>query len=287
VAEGLRIEPGDEILVVQDDFPANQIPWFRQERRQARVVTVPRKAGKVLTEDILARISPKTRLVALPFVLWDTGQRLDIETIGAALKDHRAFFCVDAIQGLGAFPLDVERAHIDFLAADSHKWMMGLEGIGLFYCRQERLEELDDPFQSWLSVEDPFTPWHSGKQRLADARRFEFASLPTVAIFGIEACLSLLLKTGVDRMATRILEITDRLADGLAEQGWNVRSPRTQEMEKSGIVSALPPKGTAEDAVAELEKRHVSVAMRGGGVRFSPHAWNTLDEVERLLDLLA
>ena len=287
VAEGLRIEPGDEILVVQDDFPANQIPWFRQERRQARVVTVPRKAGKVLTEGILARIGPRTRLVALPFVLWDTGQRLDIETIGTALKDHRAFFCVDAIQGLGAFPLDVERAHIDFLAADSHKWMMGLEGIGLFYCRRQCLEELDDPFQSWLSVEDPFTPWHSGKQRLGDARRFEFASLPTVAIFGMEACLDLLLKTDVDRMAPRILELTDRLTDGLTGLGWNVRSPRDQEAEKSGIVSALPPSGTAEDAVAELEKRHVSVAMRGGGVRFSPHAWNTLDEVERLLDLLA
>jgi len=286
VAEGLRMEPGDEILVVQDDFPANQIPWFRQERRDARVVTVPRQGGRVRTDDILARIGPRTRLVALPFVLWDTGQRLDIEAVGAALADHSAFYCVDAIQGLGAFPLDVKAAHIDFLAADSHKWMLGLEGIGLFYCRQECLEELDDPFQSWLSVQDPFAPWMPGKPRVADARRFEFASLPTVAIFGLEACLRLLLKTGVDRMAPRILELTDRLTAGLEDRGWRLRSPRTREAEKSGIVSALPPSGTPEEAVATLESRRVSVAARGGGVRFSPHAWNTLDEVDRLLELL-
>lgn len=287
VAEGLRMAPGDEILVVQDDFPANQIPWFRQERRGAVMVTVPRVDGRVRTEDILARIGPRTRLVALPFVLYDSGQRLDIEAVGAALKDHRALYCVDAIQGLGAFPLDVEAAHIDFLAADSHKWMLGLEGIGLFYCRRERLDELDDPFQSWLSVVDPFTPWRPDKARVANARRFEFASLPTVAIFGLEACIRLLLETGVERMAPRILEVTDRLVAGLQGHGWQLRSPRETEAEKSGIVSALPPSGTPEEAVAALEAKRVSVAVRGGGVRFSPHAWNTTDEVDRLLDLLA
>lgn len=287
VAEGLRWSPGDEILVVQDDFPANQIPWVRQERRGAKVVTVPRSEGRVRTADVLDRIGPRTRLVALPFVLYDSGQRLDLETVGAALADHPALFCVDAIQGLGAFPLDVEAARIDFLSADSHKWMLGLEGIGVFYCRQERLEELDDPFQSWMGVVDPFGPYAPGKDRWPDARRFEFASLPTVATFGLDACLGMLLDTGVERMAGRILEVTDRLAAGLTDVGWTVASPRATDAEKSGIVSAVPPGGDLHAAVAALEEQRVSVAARGGGVRFSPHAWNTVEEIERLLDLLA
>ncbi len=286
VAEGLRMAPGDEILVVEDDFPANQIPWFRQRRRGAEVVTVPRRDGRILTQDILDRLGPRTRLVSLPFVLFDSGQRLDIEAVGEALKDHPALLCVDAIQGLGAFPLDVERAQIDFLSADSHKWMLGLEGIGLFYCRRERLEELDEPFQSWLSVQDPFTRWSPGKPRVQDARRFEFATLPTIAIFGLDACLNQLLRTGVDLMASRILELTDQLVEGLSERGWSIRSPRQLDAEKSGIVSATPPLGTPEEAVAALEAQMVSVAARGGGVRFSPHAWNTSAEVLSLMERL-
>jgi len=138
-----------------------------------------------------------------------------------------------------------------------------------------------------MGVVDPFGPYVPGKDRWPDARRFEYASLPTVATFGLDACLGMLLDAGVERMAGRILEVTDRLAAGLTEVGWDVRSPRATDAEKSGIVSAVPPGGDLHGAVAALEERQVSVAARGGGVRFSPHAWNTVEEIERLLDLLA
>ena len=286
VAEGLRMEAGDEILVIQDDFPANQIPWFRQERRGARVVVVPRHEGRVRLQDILDRVGPRTRVVAVPWVFYDSGQRLDLVALGAELADQRALFCVDAIQGLGGFPLDVEAARIDFLSADSHKWMLGLEGVGLFYCRREHLDALDDPFQSWLSVVDPFGPYDPGKARVPDARRFEFASLPTVALFGMQACLELLLRTGAPLMAERILEVTDHLAAGLERCGWRVTSPREHADEKSGIVQGIQPSGSLDETVAALEARGVSVAQRGGGVRFSPHAWNTVAEVDQLLERL-
>ena len=287
VAEGLPLGPGDEILVVEDDFPANQIPWIRQERRGARVVTVPRRGGLVHEQDVLDRLTPATRLVALPFVLFDTGQRLDIEGLGQQIAGHEALFCVDAIQGLGAFPLDVERARIDFLSADSHKWMLGLEGMGLFYCRREHLERLDDPFFSWLSVDQPFAPYARGIPRRGDARRFEYASLPQVALPGLGACLDLLLKTGVERMGERILELTARLAAGLDARGWQLRSAMDDDDRRSGIVSALPAGADPMAVVDRLTEQGVSVAARGGGVRFSPHAWNTDEEVDRLLDLLA
>lgn len=286
VAEGLSFSPGDEILIIQDDFPANQIPWYRQERRGARVVSVPRRNGRVELDDILERLSPATRIVAVPFVLFDTGQRLDLEALGAALSDHPALFCVDAIQGLGAFPLDMGAARIDVLSADSHKWMLGMEGIGLFACRAKWLSEIDSPLTSWLSMEEPFAPYRPGKALRPDARRFEFAALPTMEIFGLGACLELLLDTGIDTLAEAILELTERLCDGLHERNWQVLSPREHPADRSGIVLARPPAGDVDAVVSRLESRGVSVAARAGGVRFSPHGWNTVDEVDRLLELL-
>lgn len=287
VAEGLSLGPGDEILVIQDDFPANLIPWWRQKRRGVEIVTVPRRSdGRVPADDVLAAVTPSTKLVAVPWVLYDSGFRLDIEAIGAGLAEHPALFCVDAIQGLGAFPLDVDAARIDFLSADSHKWMLGMEGAGLFYVRTERLELLDAPFTSWLSVQDPFTPWTPDKQLLPSARRFEYAALPTMAIFGLAACLELLLRTDPARMGPAILELTDQLRAGLVDLGWTLRSPAGPPEERSGIVLAAPPSGDAHRWVDRLAERGVSVIPRAGGVRFSPHAWNTFDELERLFALL-
>ncbi|MFT7464743.1 MAG: cysteine desulfurase/selenocysteine lyase, partial [Pseudohongiellaceae bacterium] len=286
VAEGLALRPGDEIVVIEDDFPANQIPWYRQERRGARIVVVPRRDGRVELDDILSRVTPSTRMVAVPFVLFDSGQRLDLVALGAALADHPTLFCVDAIQGLGAFPLDMTAAHIDFLSSDSHKWMLGMEGIGLFACRTEHLDKIDSPLTSWLSMAEPFAPYRPGRALRPDAGRFEYAALPTMEIFGLNACLKLLLDTGIETMAEAILKLTDRLCHGLKDQGWTVLSPRTRPEDRSGIILATPPEGDVEQVVAQLEAAGVSVVSRAGAVRFSPHAWNTADEVDRVLKLL-
>lgn len=287
VAEGLEWAPGDEILVVHHDFPANQIPWFRQERHGARVVVVPRDAqGRVPAEAVLERVSERTRVLALPWVLFDNGYRLDLTAIGRGLGDHPAWFVVDAIQGLGAFPLDVHAARIDALSADSHKWMLGLEGIGLFWARAERHAELDGPLVSWTSLEHPFEPYEPDAAVRGDARKHEYATLGAVGVYAMEACLELLLAAGVDAMGARILELTDRLAAGLVAGGWELVSPRGAPAECSGIVTARPPRGDAAQLAEDLAERGVSVASRGGGVRFAPHAWNTSEEIDRLLGLL-
>lgn len=298
VAEGLALEPGDEIVLLEDDFPSNQIPWWRQARRGARLVPVPRDAdGRVTPGALLARVGPRTRVVAVSWVAYDRGQRLDLAALGAGLAGRNAqaraaggrdaLLCVDAIQGLGAFPLDVRACGIDFLSADSHKWLLGLEGVGLFYCRAERLAELDSPLTSWWSMARPFAPFRPGAALQPDARRFEYACLPTAGLFGVEAALRLLLAAGQPAIAQRVLELTDRLADGLAARGWELLSPRGVPEERSGIVTARPPDGAAGAAVERLLARRVQVVERGGGVRFSPHAWNTLEEVERALEALA
>ncbi len=297
VAEGLSLQPGDEIVLLEDDFPSNQIPWWRQQRRGARLVPVPRDAaGRVTADAVLARVGPRTRVVAVSWVAYDNGCRLDLRALGAGLAARnaqlaagqpRALLCVDAIQGLGAFALDARACGIDFLSADSHKWLLGLEGVGLFFCRAERLAELDSPLTSWWSMAEPFRPWRPGAALQPDARRFEYACLPTAALFGVEAALRMLLEAGLPRIERQVLELTDRLAAGLVERGWTLLSPRERPDERSGIVSARPPSGGAREAVERLLAARVQAVERGGGVRFSPHAWNTAGEMDRVLEALS
>jgi len=292
VAEGLTWRPGERIVVVEGDFPANLIPWFRQERRGVQVTVVPRRNGRIDAAAILGAIDRQTRLLAVPWVLYDNGCRIDLAALGAGLAERNrgserpVLLCVDAIQGLGAFPMDVERWGIDFLAADSHKWMLGLEGVGLFYCRRTALAELDGPLVSWWSRAEPFAPWTPDAPLQPDARRFEYASMPTLGIFGMHAALEMLLAAGPERMGAAILERTGELAGGLRERGWRLLSPFESAGERSGIVAASHPSLPAGAVVARLGEAGVSVAARAGAVRFSPHAWNSADEVSRVLELL-
>ena len=298
VAEGLQLSPGDEIVTLQDDFPANRIPWWRQARRGARIVEVPRRDGRVTAGDVLARLSPRTRVVAVSWVAYDHGQRLDLRALGAGIAARneqaaregrgavRTLFCVDAIQGLGVFPMEARAWGLDFLSADSHKWLLGLEGLGLFWCREELLAELDPPMISWWSMARPFAPWTPDAPLQPDARRFEYACLPTACLYGAEAALRMLLAAGAPALSARVLELTAQLAAGLQSHGWQLLSPMARDDERSGIVTARPPGMTAGVAVERLLAARVQVTERGGGVRFSPHAWNTADEVERLLEAL-
>ena len=129
----------------------------------------------------------------------------------------------------------VQAARIDFLSADSHKWMLGMEGVGLFYARAEHLERLDAPFTSWLSVQDPFSPFDADKPLLPSARRFEYAALPTMEIFGLAEGLELLLRTSPAVMGPAILALTEQLRVGLGELGWTLRSPAGPPEERSGF----------------------------------------------------
>ncbi|MHC5211944.1 MAG: aminotransferase class V-fold PLP-dependent enzyme [Planctomycetota bacterium] len=292
LAEGLEFAPGDRIVVIEDDFPSNQIPWYRQRRRGAEVVVVPRQDGRVPVSAVMEAVDERTRVVAVSWVLYDNGFRLDLEGLGAALAERNAraarpaLFCVDAIQGLGAFPLDVRACRIDALSADSHKWLMGLEGIGLFWCRDEVQPLLDPPLVSWWSLARPFEAWTPEAELHEDARRFEYASLPTLGLYGMHAALGLLQDTGLERIEERILELTDRLAAGLEERGWQLHSPRALDSERSGILTASHPSMPAKEVAARLGEAGVSVTPRGAGVRFSPHGWNTLDEVALTLERL-
>ena len=191
---------------------------------------------------------------------------------------------MDAIQGLGAFPVDVKRANIAGLAADSHKWMLGPEGSALLYVNRQVMERITPPEIGWTTVRH----WSDFSRRdlswRDDARRYECGTLNTVGIYGLGAAVNLLLEVGIPNIAERVLDLTDRLRGGLLAQGHSVFGPRARE-EASGIVSFVPRQGGAERLLEWFLAHRVQVAARCGMVRISPHFYNTEEEIDRVLEL--
>ena len=285
VANGLDWKAGDEVVSVEDEFPANYYPWKVQEGKGVRLVLVREEKGRIALESLVRALTPRTRVVAISFVQFVSGYRVNLERLGEICASRRILFFVDAIQGLGAFPVDVRRAKISALAADGHKWLLGPEGSGLFFLGREWLDEVRPSTVGWMSVRgwSDFSSrdlaWRDG------AQRFEYGTPSTVGIYGLGAALQLLLEVGVDTIGQRILNLTERLRKGLAEQGHQVYGPSQRE-ECSGIVSFVPDAGSAQDVTRFLERQRVLVAARCGKVRVAPHFYNTEQEIDRILELL-
>ncbi len=287
VARGLGFRPGENIVVPDMEFPANLFPWKALEQDGVSIRIVPLSEGRVTVDAILEQADARTRLVAVSSVAYHNGYRIDLETLGAALEDRGIPLYVDAIQSLGALPLDVRQCRIAFAAADSHKWLLGMEGAGLFYCASEWLDRIRPPYVSWRSVKDPFDFEKTTIDLLGTAGRFEYASYNIAGFHGFNAAAGLLLDLGIDSIAQRILSLTDHLAARMKERGIEIVSPRN-EKEKSGIVTFRAPGGRdAEALVMELASRKISLTARGGGIRVSPHFYNTVEELDLLMEALA
>jgi selenocysteine lyase/cysteine desulfurase len=221
-------------------------------------------------------------MLALSSVEFGSGARNDLQTLGQLCRERGILFCVDAIQSLGCLPVDVGACEIDFLAADGHKWLLSVEGCGIFYC-SKRVQNLVTPrVIGWRSVSDNRDFDHYHMELQASAGRFEEGTPNTPGIFGLGAAIDLLLELDVTEIAERVLSLTDRLVEGLLERGAELRSPRGPG-ESSGIVSFTLPKYSAQQTVKRLRAQQVFVTERRGGVRASPHFYNSEDEVDQLL----
>lgn len=286
VAAGLEWRRGDNVVLVHGDFPANVYPWLKLREGGVEVRLVrPDDHRRFRPEQLLAACDERTKVIAVSFVGFASGFRCDLAAIAEMARPRGILLVVDAIQGLGALTLDVERDGIDFLAADGHKWLLTPEGIGIFYVRRDRLDRLRPPIVSWLSVKDPFDTEHYRGEMHDDARRFEFATPNTAGIYALDAALDLLLEATIPAIERRILDLTDRLVDGLRHRRCKVLSPRA-DRERSGIVSFDKPGVNPRDLESRLMEAGVQVALRGGAVRAAAHFYNDERDVERLLDAL-
>jgi cysteine desulfurase / selenocysteine lyase len=285
-ATGLPVADGDNVVLVDREFPANIRPWLPLRRRGVEVRFVPQREGRVMLDDLAVRIDARTRAVSVSFVQFLSGFRLDLAAVAELCRRHDALLVVDAIQGLGVFPLDVVATGVDFLAADAHKWLLGPEGAGLGFASARALERIAPVLEGWLSVRDPFDFFDVEQPLKESAARFEEGAPNLVGIHGMLGGLELILERGVEAIAGRVLELTDALVERLRGAGWTVRSPRARREEQSGIVLADRP---GVDFVAlrrRLQELGFVISIRGGALRVAPHAYNTVDELERLVAAL-
>jgi selenocysteine lyase/cysteine desulfurase len=284
VANGIDWKPGDRVLVPEHEFPANVYPWLNLEKRGVKVERIP-FVDERCTPEHIAKFLPGARLLALSAVSFANGYRFDLEAIGKQCERHGVLFCVDAIQAVGAFAIDVQAARIDFLAADGHKWITGPEGAGCFYIRNEQMDLVAPSKIGWRNVRGDVHFSTIDFTFKDDAGRYEEGTPNVPGLYGMGAAMELLLATGLPAITGRIRELTDHLATELPKLGYTVRSPRG-DREWSGIVSFL---GDGDDLtrLAAATEAGVVMAHRAGALRASPHAYNDHADLERLLEVLA
>ncbi len=286
VAAGLDWQRGDEVVTCNLEYPSNVYPWWSLRDRGVETVMLHSREGRLPLETIEGALrNPRVRLLALSSVEFGSGARNDLEAIGGLCRERGVLFCVDAIQSVGCFPVDVERCGIDFLSADGHKWMLSVEGCGIFYCSKRVLELVTPRIIGWRSVQNnlDFDTYHMDLQ--PSAGRFEEGTPNTAGIFALGAAIDLLLELDVGAIGERVLSLTDRLVDGLRSRDAELRSPR-EPREASGIVSFVIPGQSPAETVRKLRAEKIFVTARRGGVRASPHFYNSEDEVDRLLAVL-
>jgi selenocysteine lyase/cysteine desulfurase len=294
VASGLDWSRDDRIVTTGVEYPANVYPWMEVARsRGAELVMVPEEDGPdgsrhVPLEKILeAADHPRTRMVTLSHVEYASGQRHDLAKVGALCRAQGSLFCVDAIQSLGVLPVDVKAMHVDYLSAGGHKWLLGPEGTGVFYCRRELLEQTRPPLIGWMNVADPLNYGKYDYTLRGDARRYEPGSYNVSGLLALKASVDLLTSIGVQPQANRLRNLTDRLIQGVTSKGYRVISPRNDEA-WSGIVSFVGSDvARHRDIWQHLRQQHrTEIAVRENRLRCSPHFYNTDEQIDRLIERL-
>jgi selenocysteine lyase/cysteine desulfurase len=290
VAAGLDMPRGTNVLVYHDDYPSNVYPWMALADRgiEVRFLNI-RELGRITPRDVIGQVDEATQLVALASCHFLSGHRLDVDTIGKALRERGILFCVDGIQTLGAFATPV--GYVDFLAADAHKWLLGPTGAGILYVRREVQDRLRPVMLGWHNVKCPGFVAQETMELRRDARRYEPGSHTMLALVGLRTALDLALELGVPAIGAELERKRRWLVDALVHLDYTVLNPRPGPGESGGITSFWKEGVDAADLHARLTAGGVTSSLRTDRsgrryIRFSPHYYNTDAELQRAISLL-
>ena len=291
VSEGIDWRPGDNVVTLADEFPSNVYPWLNLADRGVETRRVPTDvSGRLDLDRLAAACDERTRIVTVSWIGFATGYRHDVKRIASIAHERGAFFFLDAIQGLGAFPLDVNEVGIDFLAADGHKWMLGPEGAGIAYIRRGHLKKLRPFGVGWHSVTPGQDYTHIELNLRPTAARYEGGTQNVCGILAFGASLKLLVDLGIESVAAAVLDVTDRACERLAEIGANIVSDRRMDHrggeQRSGIVAFEMPGCDPMALKRHCLQREVIFGCRAGRLRISPHAYNNEEDLDRLTEAL-
>ena len=290
VAAGLKFRKGDNILIYHDDYPSNVYPWLALAEQGVKVRLLnTRGLGIIRAIDVMGQVDENTRLVALASNHFISGYRLDHNAIGKFLRERGILFCLDAIQTLGAFPTTVE--NVDFLAADSHKWLLGPCGAGLLYVKKDLQEKLNPPIYGWHNVRNPNFVAQENIEFRSGAAKFEAGTHNLIGLVGLLAAMDLALEIGVENIAAELLRKRAWLVPALQAKSFVVWNAEPKMENASGITTFFTPGKDLAPLHKKLEEAGVIASLRvdrkgQNYIRLSPHFYTTDAELQRVVELL-
>jgi selenocysteine lyase/cysteine desulfurase len=287
VANGLDWRAGDNLVTFRGEFPSNIYPWLRaRDAFGVEVRMCEERDGRIDPDELIGLIDSKTRVVAISQIQFASGFRADLERIGRAARAHDALLVVDVIQALGVVPINVESELVDVAAGAGHKWLLTPEGVGLLYLSDRARERIQPTLVGWISVPNPEDYQNFEQGWNQGTLAWETGTGPMALVYGLEASLRLLLEVGISRIQSHLETLTDYLCDRLESEHYEVVSSR-RPGEKSQIVCIRHRSGlTPMDLYAHLKKNNIVTAPRGDRLRISPHLYNTLEEMDALVNTL-
>lgn len=287
-ARALPLQPGDTVLLSDREFPANVYPWLMLKQQGIAVEIAPCRAeGWPDEEHLLERLrDPRVRVLAVSFVQFSNGYRVDLKKLGAACRANGTYLVVDGIQGVGNSVLDVQETPVDILACGGQKWLLSPWGSGFVYVRKELIPSLEPMMTGWMAFEgtDDFSRLTEYNPTFrADARRFEMITLPFQDFVGMTTSLGLLLEIGIRDVAEVTRAAHEPIVKWAQENGVRIASP-LDERHRSAILCIAPQK--AAEAFHAVKRARIVCSLREGSIRLSPHFYNTVDEMEKVVDVL-
>ena len=287
-ARALPLQAGDVVLVSDREFPANVYPWLLLKNEGVEVELAPCGPEGWPDEDYLVERlhDPRVRVLAVSFVQFSNGYRADLKKLGAACRANGTYLVVDGIQGIGNSVLDLRETPVDILACGGQKWLLSPWGSGFVYVRKELIASLEPAITGWMAFEgtDDFSRLTEYNPTFrADARRFEMVTLPFQDFFGMTASLGLLLEIGIRDIAEVTRAAHEPLVKWAQENGVRIVSP-IEERHRSAILCVAPPK--AAEAFHAVKRARVVCSLREGAIRLSPHVYNTVEEMEKVVEVL-
>lgn len=286
LASGFPWSDGDELVMPDNEFPANVQPWLPVRKRGVKIRFVDSRRHRLTPDVLRAHVTPRTKIVTVSWVSFEDGYRHDLASLAEVAHAAGAIFCVDAIQGLGAFPLDVGAMGIDALYAGGAKWLLALQGVSFLFVSPDLIDRLSVATPGWRSAADMWNFLDYEQPYVADATRFEGGTPNFIGALSLAESIEVLDAAGTSRISTHVLELTDRLTEGLKREGARIASIRGAT-ESSGIVTFALPGVDSVDLGKHLQSEGAITTYRASGVRVSPHGYNTAGEIDALLATVA
>ena len=284
IAQGLNLKKGTRILLNDIEFPANVYPFLNLQNNGIEIDFVKSHDGIVSAEDVINSVKENTKLISISFVQFLSGYKIDLEKLGKYCKENGIILSVDAIQGLGAVNLDVKKCNIDFISCGTQKWLLGLQGFGFVYVSEELQKKLEPKYVGWTSVRNSWNLISYNLELKTSAERFQNGTINTFGVYALNASLKLFKEFGFENVEKRLIENSIHFINKLKEIGY---SPILQNITKENIAGIVSIKHRRSKEIFEgLEKKDVICALREGVVRFSPHFYNTKEEIDIVISKL-